>query len=117
MTMLRVRACAAAEVGEDEGHQVKLLGRPPIALFRIGEEIFATDDTCTHGAASLCEGLIENGEVECPFHAGKFDIRTGAATLHPCTVALQTYAVSIEQGMVVIDLPAPVSVSPGSTLP
>ena len=49
-----------------------------IAVFRMGEEIFALHDLCTHGHARLSEGFVENGCVECPLHQGLVDIRTGA---------------------------------------
>ena len=60
------------------------------------EGYFVIDDTCTHGAASLSEGDIVGCEIECPFHSGRFDIRTGAATAFPCVKALMIYPVKVE---------------------
>ncbi len=100
----RIRACATNALQDGDVRRVDLPNRPPIAVFRLGDQFFATDDTCTHGAASLAEGFVEAGEVECPYHAGRFDIRTGAATQHPCIAPLRTYAVLVERGEVVIDL-------------
>jgi nitrite reductase/ring-hydroxylating ferredoxin subunit len=90
----------ANDVKPDCGTRVDLPEHPPIAVFRLGEEIFATDDTCTHGAASLSEGDICDGQVECPFHSGAFDIRTGEATALPCIKALRVYPITIENGRV-----------------
>ena len=64
-----------------------------VALFNDAGEIFALDDTCSHETASLSEGWVENGVVECPLHAGRFDVRTGAATAPPCVDAVKTYPV------------------------
>ncbi|WP_244919610.1 non-heme iron oxygenase ferredoxin subunit [Pseudoxanthomonas spadix] len=89
-----------ADVQPDCGTLVELAGRAPIAVFRLGDEFFATDDTCTHGAASLCDGEIFDGQVECPFHGGTFDIRTGAATTFPCTKPLAVYPVVVENGRI-----------------
>jgi MocE subfamily Rieske [2Fe-2S] domain protein len=100
---LRVRACAADDLRNEDILRVDLPDRPPIALYRLGDAFFATDDTCTHGAASLADGMVEDGQIECPYHAGRFDIRTGQPTLHPCIVALRTYAVAVEQGEVFVD--------------
>ncbi len=77
----------------------------PIALYRLSDGFFATDDCCTHGEASLAEGEIEDGEIVCPFHLGKFDIRSGAPTAAPCTRAIRTYPVIMEaDGSLAIEL-------------
>jgi nitrite reductase/ring-hydroxylating ferredoxin subunit len=88
------------DVQSDRGTLVELPGRAPIAVFRLGDEFFATDDTCTHGAASLCDGEVFGGQVECPFHGGTFDVRTGAATTFPCTKPLAVYPVVVKNGQV-----------------
>lgn len=77
-----------------------------LALFTVDGAVFATDDRCTHGDASLSEGLVEGYEIECPFHQGRFDIRTGAPTAAPCTIRLKTYPVEIRDGSVYLRDPA-----------
>lgn len=86
--------------------QVNLEGRPPLALVRLADEFFVINDTCTHGEASLSEGEIINGDIECPFHSGCFDIRTGAATVFPCAKALTVYPVKVEDDQVFAALDA-----------
>jgi nitrite reductase/ring-hydroxylating ferredoxin subunit len=86
--------------------QVNLGGRAPLALVRLADEFFVIDDTCTHGAASLSEGDIIDGDIECPFHGGCFDIRTGAVTASPCTRALTVYPVKVEDDQVFAALDA-----------
>lgn len=86
--------------------QVMLDQRPPLALVRLADEFFVIDDLCTHGAASLSEGDIVGGEIECPYHAGRFDIRSGAVTALPCTRALRVYPVRVEHDHVYADLDA-----------
>jgi naphthalene 1,2-dioxygenase system ferredoxin subunit len=72
-----------------------------IALYRLGDEVFATDALCTHGHASLCGGFVEpDGSIECPLHQGRFDIRTGRALCEPLERDLQTFAVRLEGGRV-----------------
>ena len=110
----RVRGGSASTLPEGEVRRIEVPGRAPIALFRLADCFYATDDTCTHGAASLSDGFVENGEVECPYHSGRFDIRTGAATLYPCTVALRTYSAVVEDNEVVIDLTSLAAVKPRS---
>jgi naphthalene 1,2-dioxygenase ferredoxin component len=63
---------------------VELAGEK-IGLFQVDGEVHALDDICTHGAALLSDGDMEDGEVECPRHAGLVDVRTGRALAAPIT--------------------------------
>jgi naphthalene 1,2-dioxygenase ferredoxin component len=75
-----------------------------VALFRIGDAVFATGAICTHGQANLCDGYVEGHEVECPLHQGRFDLRTGAPTCAPVDRPIAVYPVKIEGGRVFIAL-------------
>ena len=94
--MYKTELILSSELKENEVLQVELTGRPPIALYNLGGQFFATDDTCTHGNASLSEGEIEEGKIYCPFHDGAFDIRTGQAAGAPCSSPVQTYTLQLE---------------------
>ena len=83
------------DIPEDEGKRV-VVGDHQIAIFNLGGEFYATDDICTHAYASLAEGYVEDGFVECPLHAGLFDIKTGAAQGVPVVEDLKTYPVRID---------------------
>lgn len=100
--MSKVKLFLASELEVNEIRQVELDAREPIAVYNLDGEYFATDDTCTHGNASMAEGDIDGSEVYCPFHMGAFDIRTGEATVAPCSVPLKTYEVVIEDGCLFI---------------
>ena len=84
----RLRLMLAAEVPEGEARRFAAPGRRPIAVFNVSGVFFATDDTCTHGMASLSEGLLDGEVVECPWHAGAFNVRTGEPVAAPCTTAV-----------------------------
>ncbi len=71
-----------------------------IAVFRLGDDLFALKDLCTHGAARLSDGWVEDGCVECPLHQGTFDIRTGAACQAPATEAVRRFPVRVTAGRV-----------------
>lgn len=92
------RLCASGEVSEGEVHQVDLGDGRVLAVYRMEGEVYATDDLCTHGDASLSEGEIENGQIVCPYHMGTFDIRTGEATGAPCSIAIRTHRVIERDG-------------------
>ncbi len=104
--MPEIAACAADELGPNEIRQVFIDGRAPIAVYNLDGDFFATDDTCTHGEASLAEGDIEDGEIICPFHMGAFDIRTGEATAPPCVSPIRSYPVRVEDGTVYVAVDA-----------
>jgi nitrite reductase/ring-hydroxylating ferredoxin subunit len=67
-------------------------------------EFYVTDDNCTHGPGSLSEGYLDGHEIECDFHQGCFDIRTGEVTVPPCIVPIKTYKVVVEGGRVTIEV-------------
>ncbi len=89
----------AADVPEEGTLPANFDGQP-VCLYNLGGEIFATHDICSHGNANLSEGFIVDGQIECPFHQGTFDIRTGKATAAPCTEPVRTYPVKVENGVV-----------------
>jgi apoptosis-inducing factor 3 len=76
----------------------------PVALYRLGAEIFATHGVCTHAMALLAEGWVEDGTIECPLHQGRFDIRTGKALCEPLTRDVETYAALLDNDDVLVDL-------------
>jgi len=86
--------------------QVVVDGREPVAVVRLDDGFYVMDDTCTHGAASMSEGEVIGCEIECPFHSGRFDVRTGAVTAFPCTKALTVYPVRVEGDQVCAALDA-----------
>lgn len=103
---VRTRICALADVPEDDGLQVELAGRSPLAVWLVGGEVYVTDDTCTHGKASLTEGGMREGfVVECGLHLGAFDVRDGSVASAPCTEPLRVYPACVEDGVVYADLP------------
>lgn len=76
----------------------------PVCLYRLDDHsIFATHDICTHSHASLSEGYLEDGIIECPMHQGCFNVRTGEATAAPCKVAVRTYPVKIDGDTIYVD--------------
>ena len=93
----------------------------PIAVFRTeDDEFFAVDDTCTHQDASLADGWLEGCEVECPLHASKFDLRTGAVDAPPAKRPIRTHAVTLDEETVYVTMSTaapnlPPGVQPGAS--
>ena len=73
LTGTELRLCRVDAVEDGEGLKVDIEGRAPLAVFLLDGEFFVTDDTCSHGDASLSEGMVsEDGRIECPWHTGSF---------------------------------------------
>jgi 3-phenylpropionate/trans-cinnamate dioxygenase ferredoxin subunit len=88
-----VRACAVADVPDDRGLRVDL--PDTIAIFRLEDGYYALADECSHGQASLAEGYIEDGHVECPLHGACFAIRTGTVLTAPATADVMSHPVDV----------------------
>jgi nitrite reductase/ring-hydroxylating ferredoxin subunit len=101
-TRQRLELCDAAEVPLGGALKVETAGLI-LAVFNLDGAIYVTDDTCTHGPGSLSEGYICGDTVECDFHNGAFDIKTGAVVAPPCMIPLRTYPATVEGGKVFID--------------
>ena len=98
----RIDLCDAAEVAPGNALKVEADGLT-LAVFNVDGDFYVTDDMCTHGPGSLSEGYIEGDVVECNFHNGQFNIRTGEVVLPPCMVPVKTYPVTIVEGKVTIE--------------
>ena len=73
-----------------------------VCLTRVGDEVFAVEDTCTHSEASLSEGEVSGTKIECWLHGAEFDLRTGEALTPPATSALKTFNVEVSGNQVVV---------------
>jgi len=98
-----IDALAASDLPADDVIGLDVAGRD-IAIYTVGYAVYATDNTCTHGQARLCDGFLDGHEIECPLHQGKFDIRDGQPTCAPVTEALRSYPVKIEGSRVFVQI-------------
>jgi nitrite reductase/ring-hydroxylating ferredoxin subunit len=101
--MTRIKLCAAQEVAPGTAIKVET-GDLVLAVFNVEGEFYVTDDHCTHGPGSLCEGYIEGDVVECNFHNGQFNIRTGEVVSPPPMEPIKTYKTVVEGGEVFIEV-------------
>ena len=94
--------CACSDV--PEGGVIKVeVSDLTLAVFNLGNHFYVTDDACTHGPGSLSDGCVEGETIECDFHNGAFNIRTGEVVTPPCMIPLRTFATSVVNGTVFID--------------
>jgi naphthalene 1,2-dioxygenase system ferredoxin subunit len=77
-----------------------------LGFFLVQGTVYAIDDICTHGNARLSEGELEAFEIECPLHAGVFDIRNGRALCAPLTRDVTAHRVRSEDDQVYVRIEA-----------
>ncbi len=92
-------AMRVVDLGEGKPPMAECNGTPVFILKR-GEVICAISNTCSHAGGPLHEGRIEDNVVVCPWHASRFDLRTGAVRGGPATVPQVRYDVRIQEGRV-----------------
>jgi 3-phenylpropionate/trans-cinnamate dioxygenase ferredoxin subunit len=75
-----------------------------IAVVRIGDDVYALGDTCTHQDVSLAEGDVDEDEktLECWKHGSEFALETGEALTLPATRPVPTYEARVEGDEIVV---------------
>jgi 3-phenylpropionate/trans-cinnamate dioxygenase ferredoxin component len=99
----------------DVGGADEVSDSAPLAVFvdgvalivvRCGDTLYAVDNMCTHDGETLGEAQVEDCQVICPRHGAHFCLKTGAALTPPAYEPLRTYPARIENGRVLVELPA-----------
>lgn len=102
-TRTGIRVAAVGEIEEGEALTVPTATtghRDAIAVFNDGGAYYALDDTCSHGQASLSDGWVEDGEVECPLHSARFCLKSGEPQCMPATLAQHAHRVEVRDGCI-----------------
>ena len=76
----------------------------PLCVTRIGDEVFAIGDTCTHADASLAEGDISDFKIECWLHGAEFDLLTVEALTPPAVAPVKSYSVTVDVDSVTVEM-------------
>lgn len=87
------------DLPEGRGVAVEVDGER-IAVFRLGDAVHAIGDRCSHAEASLAEGEVFDGEVECPRHGSPFNLITGEPQALPATAPVPVYPTTVRDGIV-----------------
>ena len=93
-----------ASVPDGRGLVVRVDARLRIAIFRVGEEIYAIDDVCPHQSASLGEGTLTGKVVACPRHGFLVDVTSGQCPTHSL-LRVRTFPVTREGDTVRVAVP------------
>ncbi len=103
-----VDVAALDDLDDLEGRAVDVAGRK-ISLVRIGDDVYAIGDTCSHGNFSLSDGIVDEDActIECPKHGSEFDLRSGEPLTLPAVRPVPAYAVRVVDGRVLLDVGGP----------
>ena len=101
-----VKVAKASDIKDREAIAVEIADKT-LAVVNLDGAFYAIDNACSHEDGPLCEGFIEGDEIECPWHAARFNIKTGAATCPPAYEDVASYPtrVSGDDVEVLIDVP------------
>ncbi len=81
-----------------------IAGGQQIAIYKTDDgAYYATHDVCTHAYALLSQGYLEGCLIECPLHAGYFDVRTGKAQGNPVTQDIRSFPLKVEGDTILVE--------------
>lgn len=98
-----VKVARAAEVLEGHAKVVEAEGQR-LALARVGGQVYAVQDLCTHDGGPLGEGEIFGDTIECPRHGARFDVKTGQPVTLPAVVPVKTFPVKVAGEEILVQL-------------
>lgn len=77
----------------------------PIVIFRVGGQLYAISDACSHDDGPLGDGDLEGTHIICPRHGARFDIVTGKALSLPAVVDILAYPVRVNNHQIEVGFP------------
>ena len=97
--------CRLDELAPNSAKRFDVGGRA-VAIVRIGDDVYAIGDTCTHADVSLSEGELfcDTKEIECWKHGSTFSLETGEPQTLPATQPVPVFIARVVDDKVEIDL-------------
>ncbi|MGB8859936.1 MAG: Rieske 2Fe-2S domain-containing protein [Ilumatobacteraceae bacterium] len=83
------------------------VGRDGIVVCRVGGQLYALADNCSHADTPLSEGRLRGYGLTCPLHGASFDVRDGSHSGPPAWEGVPCYPVREAEGVAVVDLRRP----------
>jgi len=99
------RVCQLSDLADGAARRFEVDGLP-VALVRIGDDVHAIHDVCSHAEVALSDGVVwcETRQIECIRHGSAFNLVTGVPDTLPATQPVPVYAVRIVDGGVEVDV-------------
>lgn len=97
--------CSLDEIEPGTARKVLVEGQA-IALVRIGDDVYAIDDLCSHANVSLSDGEVwsDTCMLECPKHGSSFSLTTGEPDTLPATRPVAVHTARVEDGLVIVEV-------------
>jgi 3-phenylpropionate/trans-cinnamate dioxygenase ferredoxin component len=89
------KLCDVNDLEDNQTLEVEINGKS-VLVTRIDGDFFAIENNCTHENLPLTGGQVYQGQIQCPRHGGRFEVKTGRATQLPAVMDLKTYKIKIE---------------------
>jgi len=99
-----VRAASLEEVPTGRCKLTEVSGRR-VVLARIGDQVYACADACSHRGGPLSEGKLAGARLTCPWHGWMYDVRTGQCLLPARGAAVATYPVRVDGDEIWVEVP------------
>jgi nitrite reductase/ring-hydroxylating ferredoxin subunit/plasmid maintenance system antidote protein VapI len=93
-----------AKVADIPDGEMKVVFNDLVAVANSGGRFYAFGNVCPHAAGPIGEGFLEDLVVECPWHAGQWDIATGKALTSLATADIPVFEVRVVDGEIEIKL-------------
>lgn len=100
-----VRIGRATDFSDGKAHIIEIEGNAIILIKNEGR-FYAMANTCSHDGGILGDGMVIDGQLECPRHGARFDLKTGAATRMPAVIPIQRYEITIDNDDIYMTLPS-----------
>ena len=97
-----VKVASKSGLQADSCMTVQMAGQE-IALYRVGDEFYATTNVCGHKGGPLGEGFLDGSVVTCPWHGWQWNVRDGSTPNSP-TAKITTYPVKVEGDDVLVEI-------------
>nr|MBN2276162.1 non-heme iron oxygenase ferredoxin subunit [candidate division Zixibacteria bacterium] len=103
MTEEYIRVCRLDDLQEARTRVFEIGGKQ-LLVAREKDQVYIIDNTCTHDNGIIGDGKVIQGEVQCPRHGARFDIKTGRAMQLPAIMDIKTYKTMVVNGDVMVSL-------------
>ncbi len=100
-----VTVCRLDDIAPGTALKVDVAGIA-VSIVRIGDDVYALGDVCTHADVSLSDGEVwcDELEIECPKHGSAFSLLTGEPSTLPATQPVAVFGASVVDGQIVVTI-------------
>ena len=103
--MRRIDLLGVDEVPDGTMKMAFVDGTDQVLVVNSNGRLYAMQGICTHEYFELDKGFLTAGTITCALHLSRFDLFDGEPLDPPAEIPLAVYAVVVEDGRIVIEVP------------